>query len=183
MLLTFKDSTPLANYKILSNSITPRPIAWISTKSNAGVVNLAPFSFFAPICSAPVIFSINIMNKSNGDLKDTLLNAKLTKKATISTAQPQFLESLQQSSSELPFNISEAAQFNIPVSEVNADFPPMVQDSLVAFFCDFKDVLSLGSTQHTLLLEAKEVFIDDRIYNENLNFTLQNIGRVGKGYI
>ena len=238
MLLTLLDSTPLANYKILSNSITPRPIAWISTISPSGVLNLAPFSFFSPLCATPVIFGINIMNKSNGELKDTLKNAMETKKATISTVQPQFLESMQQTSNELPHNISEARQYGIPLESLDDDFvfesggardlgrefkevskedsnpnqdsilnfnvdsnadsttikneyskntessfPPMVKDTLVAFFCDFRDVLHFSQTQATLILEAKKVFIHDSIYTESLNFTLQNVGRVGKGFI
>lgn len=183
MLLHLQDSMPLANYKILSNSIIPRPIAWISTISAAGIVNLAPFSFFAPLCSTPVIFGVNIMNKSNGDEKDTLLNARISKKATISTAQPQFLESLQQTSTELPYNVSEADKFGIPLDLILNDYPPMVKDSLVAFFCDFRDILSFSKGQCTLLLEAKEVFINDNIYDESLNFNIKNIGRVGKNFI
>ncbi|RDU65898.1 hypothetical protein CQA53_05490 [Helicobacter didelphidarum] len=183
MLLTFSDSTPLANYKILSNSITPRPIAWVNTISRAGVINIAPFSFFSPLCATPVIFGINIMNKSNGEPKDTLVNAKLTKVATISTVQPQFLECMQQTSTELPYNIGEADKYNIPLETLSPDFPPMVHGTLVAFFCEFRDILHFSETQATLILEAKEVFIDDSIYTESLNFTIQNIGRVGKGFV
>ncbi len=183
MLLTFSDSTPLANYKILSNSITPRPIAWISTKSNADVVNLAPFSFFAPLCATPVIFGISIMNKSSGELKDTLTNVKLTKKATICTVQSQFLESMQQTSNELPYNVSEAMTYNIPLESINTQYPPIVKGALVAFFCDFRDILHFSQTSSTLILEATQVFIDDSIYVENLNFNINNVGRVGKGFI
>lgn len=183
MLLDISTSTPLANYKILSNSITPRPIAWISTKSNADIINLAPFSFFAPLCATPMIFGISIMNKSNGDMKDTLLNAKLTKKATICTVQPDFLESMQQTSTELPYNISEASTYKIPTIEIAKDYPPCVDGVKVAFFCDFKDVLQFSETCSTLILQAQKVFIDDELYSESLNFSLQNVGRCGKGFI
>lgn len=183
MLIRFLDSTPLANYKILSNSITPRPIAWISTVSNAEIVNLAPFSFFAPLCATPVIFGINLMNKSNGEPKDTLINAKLTRKITISTVQPEFLESMQQTSTELPYNISEANQYAIPLESITPLYPPMVQGSLVAFFCEFRDILQFSQTSSTLIIEAKEVFIHDSIYADNLNFNIENVGRVGKNFI
>ncbi|RDU73070.1 hypothetical protein CQA66_02220 [Helicobacter aurati] len=183
MVIKFLDSTPLANYKILSNSITPRPIAWISTISSAGVVNLAPFSFFAPLCATPVIFGVNIMNKGNGELKDTLINAKSTQKITISTVQVGFLESMQQTSTELPYDVSEATQYAIPLESVSIHYPPMVQGSLVAFFCEFKEILQFNQTSSTLIVEAKEVFIHDNIYTENLNFSIDNVGRVGKSFI
>lgn len=183
MLLTFCNSTPLANYKILSNSITPRPVAWISTLSNTGINNLAPFSFFAPLCATPVIFGVNIMNKSNGELKDTLKNIQFTKKASICTVQANFLEAMQQTSKELPYNVSEAQEYNIPLESIDNSYPPIVQGSLVAFFCEFKDVLHFSEDSSTLILEAHKVFIDDSIYVENLNFSLENVGRVGKGFI
>ncbi len=183
MLLDISTSTPLANYKILSNAITPRPIAWVSTKSNAGVVNLAPFSFFAPLCATPMIFGISIMHKSNGDIKDTLLNAKLTQKATICNVQPEFLEAMQQTSTELPYNVSEAATYHIPTKELLAEYPPCIDGALIAFFCSFKDILQFSETCSTLILQAQKVFIDEQIYSESLNFSIHNVGRVGKGFI
>ncbi len=183
MLLDISCSTPLANYKILSNSITPRPIAWISTISNAGVINLAPFSFFAPLCATPMIFGISIMNKSNGDIKDTLLNAKMTKIATICSVQHDFLESMKQTSEELPYNVSETDTYKINTKMISDRYPPIVDGCLVAFFCDFKDILNFSETSSTLILEANKVFIDDSIYAENLNFSVENVGRVGKGFI
>lgn len=183
MLLDISTSTPLANYKILSNAITPRPIAWVSTKSNADIVNLAPFSFFAPLCATPMIFGISIMNKSNGDMKDTLLNVKLTKKATICNVSQEFLESMQQTGTELPYNISEAATYNISTKELIKDYPPCVDGALIAFFCDFKDILQFSESCSTLILQAQKVFIDEQIYSESLNFSLNNVGRVGKGFV
>lgn len=183
MVVKFLDSTPLANYKILSNSITPRPIAWISTLSTDDIVNLAPFSFFAPLCATPVIFGVNIMNKSNGEFKDTLRNAKLTHKITISTVQVDFLESMQQTSNELPYNVSEAQQYGIELESISTTYPPIVKGSLVAFFCEFRDVLCFSKTSSTLIVEAKEVFIDDLVYTESLNFSIDNVGRVGKSFI
>lgn len=183
MLLDISASTPLANYKILSNAITPRPIAWISTKSNADIINLAPFSFFAPLCTTPMIFGISIMNKSNGDIKDTLLNVKLTKRATICTVQHDFLESMQQTSTELPYNISEASIYSIPTIEIIEDYPPCIDGVMIAFFCDFKDILHFSKDCSTLILQAQKVFVNDKIYNESLNFSLQNVGRVGKSFI
>ncbi len=183
MLLDISNSTPLANYKILSNSITPRPIAWISTISNAGIINLAPFSFFAPLCPTPMIFGVSIMNKSNGDLKDTLLNVKTTKVATICSVQRDFLESMEKTGKELPYNVSEADTYKIDTKNILDGYPPMVNGSLVAFFCNFKDILNFSEVCSTLILEASKVFIDDSIHTESLNFSVDNVGRVGRGFI
>ena len=36
-------------YKLLTGVVVPRPIAWITTQSAAGVVNLAPFSCYTVV--------------------------------------------------------------------------------------------------------------------------------------
>ena len=45
MILDFSTLSETYIYKLISNTITPRPIAWIATEHN-GITNLAPFSFF-----------------------------------------------------------------------------------------------------------------------------------------
>ncbi|MBA4244573.1 MAG: flavin reductase family protein, partial [Pseudomonas sp.] len=53
MQLDFATLSPLEAYRWLAASITPRPIAWVSTRSPSGVANLAPFSFFQVISDSP----------------------------------------------------------------------------------------------------------------------------------
>lgn len=61
-------------YKLLIGSVVPRPIAWVSTKSKIGILNLSPFSFFNVASSNPPIFSISISpgtGEREGSVKDT----------------------------------------------------------------------------------------------------------------
>ena len=43
------------NYKLLTNLVVPRPIAWVSSQNSAGIINLAPFSFFNAVGADPGI--------------------------------------------------------------------------------------------------------------------------------
>src|SRR5271169_5408516 len=63
-------------YKILIGCIVPRPIAFVSTISPDGAHNLAPFSFFAGVGSAPMTLLFCPANKPDGSDKDSLRNAK-----------------------------------------------------------------------------------------------------------
>ena len=40
-------------YKLLIGCVVPRPIAWVSSLSEDGIPNLAPFSFFMAVCNDP----------------------------------------------------------------------------------------------------------------------------------
>ena len=53
MQLDFTQLDAAEGYRWLSSTVIPRPIAWVSTLSRAGVPNLAPFSFFQVICDDP----------------------------------------------------------------------------------------------------------------------------------
>lgn len=182
MQVDFANSTPLSKYKILSNTLTPRPIAWISTIGEDGGVNLAPFSFFGVLSADPVVFSVCISPKSDGSTKDTLKNIMQNKKASISMIDQKHLKASHQSSQELPYGVSEAVEFDIQMDVVHSKYPPIPKGVNVAYMCDFYDLLSIGKNSQTLLLEAKACFIEEGIYTEDLHFTIQNIGRVGSFY-
>ncbi|TLD96571.1 flavin reductase family protein [Helicobacter jaachi] len=181
MILDVSTSTPLQNYKILSNTITPRPIAWISSVFPNGLVNLAPFSFFAPLCVNPPIFSVCMMQKSDGSQKDSFKNILQTRKASISMCELSHLQALQDSSAELAYNVSEANAFDIPLEVLETSYPPVPQGIKVAFLCDLYDVLELGEAK-SVLLEARFFYIADSIYAKDLNFLPHFVGRVGRIY-
>ena len=74
MQLDFSQLDAAESYRWLSSTVTPRPIAWVSTLSINGVSNLAPFSFFQVICDDPATLMVNVGLRANGELKDTLRN-------------------------------------------------------------------------------------------------------------
>jgi hypothetical protein len=59
------------NYKLLTNLVVPRPIAWVTSRNAAGIINLAPFSFFNAVGSDPLYVVIGIGRRDNGEPKDT----------------------------------------------------------------------------------------------------------------
>ena len=76
-------------YKLLIGAIVPRPIAWVSTRSEAGADNLAPFSFFSAISADPCSLLFCPSNKPDGSEKDTLINAS----SSMSASQSLFIPS------------------------------------------------------------------------------------------
>lgn len=182
MQINLESISALSKIRILDNCIVPRPIAWIVTVNHQGVVNLAPFSFFAPVSSEPIVFSVCFYSKSNGDLKDTFKNIMQEKKATICICEANNLNLMHQTSKELPSDLSEAVAFNIPLSVAISEYPPIIKGSRFAFMCDFFDLLEIGKYSKTLLLEAKEFFVEDATYNPNFEFKVNSVGQVGKEY-
>ena len=73
MQYDFSQTDPQLIYKLMASTITPRPIAWVTTKSRAGIANAAPFSFFNMMGSNPPIIAIGLQAQAD-ELKDTTRN-------------------------------------------------------------------------------------------------------------
>lgn len=95
------------NYKLLISAITPRPIAFVSTRSADGTVtNLAPFSYFNVLTHDPPIFIIGFSSPVAG-AKDTLKNLLETKECVINIISETFIEAANATSIDAPFGANE----------------------------------------------------------------------------
>jgi flavin reductase (DIM6/NTAB) family NADH-FMN oxidoreductase RutF len=184
MLFDYEETAPTSIYKLMSQSIVPRPIAWVVTVQN-GVVNVAPFSYFTGLSSNPPTILFSVGHKSDGTPKDTLRNLRETKKCTVCIASAEQLEHLHLSSKELEAHVSEADHFDIPHSTILDGYPPMIEGAPVAFFCDFYSEVALGESKTVpLIVEIKGQFVDDACITdkERLTIAFDPIARIGKSY-
>jgi len=186
MQLNVKNLESTDIYKIVSNTVTPRPIAWVSTISKEKILNLAPFSYFTPLSSNPATFLISVGHKPNGLPKDTLKNLRETKKCSIVIATTEQLKDMHNSSTPLEFNQSEFEEFNIKTTSINSNYPKVPTDSKVVFFCEYLQEINLKNSKTIpVIVELKEMFIDDELFTnkENLKIEFINqIARVGAKY-
>lgn len=183
MILNFSTITESKKYSVISNTIFPRPIAWISTE-DYGIVNLAPFSYFAPLSSEPPLVMVSIAKKEDTqEFKDTFANILKHKVCTINLAHKGLLKDLTNTSEDLPKEISECEKFGIKTKSVVADFPPMVADVKCALFCEFVKSVEIGSRYEPLILEIKHVYVNDENIDEKNHIYLDNIGRVGMEFL
>jgi len=74
MLFEFDKIAPEIGYKLLTSTITPRPIAWISTLGMNGVVNAAPYSFFNAMGHTLPTVAIGLLRDATRGWKDTARN-------------------------------------------------------------------------------------------------------------
>ena len=184
MIFDYSDTEAIENYKLMAQTIIPRPIAWVVTEAD-GVVNVAPFSYFTGLSSNPPTMIVSIGHKSDGTPKDTLRNLRETKKCTICMVAPKHLEMMHLSSKEMEKELSEAEAFDIPLSPVIEGYPPMVEGAPVAFVCDlYQEVALEGSKTVPVIVQIRHQYIDDAcvIDKERLTIAFEPVARVGKGY-
>ena len=69
MLFDMETLEAANRYKILTATVTPRPIAWVTTLSEDGIVNAAPFSFFNVFSESPPLVVVGLQSKADRSLK------------------------------------------------------------------------------------------------------------------
>ncbi len=183
MIIEYGDIEPIERYKLMSNCVVPRPIAWIVTEAN-GTVNVAPFSYFTPLSSNPPTLIVSIGHKPDGTPKDTLKNIRKTKRCTISMVAPKQLEQMHFSSKVLEYGRSEAKEFGIELVSIDEAYPPVIKGSPTAFLCDFSGEVTLkGSKTIPLLLSVNRQFVADENVSKDGKVVCNTLGRVGARYI
>ena len=183
MIYDFNELQSTDRYKLMSNTIIPRPIAWIVTEDE--VVNVAPFSYFTGLSSNPATILVSIGHKKNGDKKDTLANILKTKKATVCIVDDSFYKKVDITKEELPHNKSEAEEFEIELQKEFSEYPAMIKDARVAFFCDFFQTVEIGGKTIPTILEIKKMYIDDKLITDKENIRINfndALSRVGASY-
>jgi flavin reductase (DIM6/NTAB) family NADH-FMN oxidoreductase RutF len=110
-------------YKLMIGAIVPRPIAWVSTLSEAGLPNLAPFSFFTAVCSKPptVIFCTGVRGTDGGQ-KDTLNNIRATGDYVINFVTEPLAEPMNITATEVPAEVNEFERAGLTPAPSKAPF-------------------------------------------------------------
>lgn len=131
-----------AIYKLLTGAVIPRPIGWISSISEDGINNLAPFSFFNAIGDDPphVMFSTVRGNDMN---KDTLNNVLSTKQFVVNMVTEELVEQMNMTSQSIPSDESEFELAGLtPIASVKVK-PMRVKESPITFECELVHHYSL----------------------------------------
>ncbi len=138
-------TSPVRLYHHLIRCIVPRPIAWVSTLSECGVTNLAPFSFFTGVGIDPPTLCFCPMNRRDGTRKDTLLNLEAVPEFVVNVVPADQAEAMNLSAADLERETSEFEISGIESSPSSKVRPPGVKLSPVHLECEVLQILNLGS--------------------------------------
>ena len=133
-------------YKILTGSILPRPIGWISTVGAAGLANLAPFSFFNAVGSRPptVLFCPTVREFDAGP-KDTLRNLRTTGEFVVNIVTETVAEAMNITSTEFPPQVDEFQLAGLTAAPSVVVAAPRVAESPIHFECRVHQIVDLGA--------------------------------------
>jgi len=158
---------PTQIYHLMTQTIIPRPIAWVLTDSGEKNYNLAPFSYFTPVSSNPPLMMFSVGKKPSGEVKDTTRNVLETGQMVIHIANEQLAEVVTQSAATLDHGESEVHASDIELVEFEGFELPRVKDCPIAFGCKLFEVKEIGETPQSLIFaQVEELYIDPSVIGD-----------------
>jgi flavin reductase (DIM6/NTAB) family NADH-FMN oxidoreductase RutF len=144
-------------YKLLSGLVVPRPIAWITTQSTAGLVNLAPFSCYTYVCSKPPMVGINIGRRA-GQRKDTCRNILERGEFVVNIGDETMVQAIHRSADEYASDVSEVEQLGLELAASQAIATPRLAAVPAAMECRLHSVQEFGETRAEFVVGEVLVF-------------------------
>jgi flavin reductase (DIM6/NTAB) family NADH-FMN oxidoreductase RutF len=138
-------------YRLMTDLVSPRPIAWVSTVSAEGHHNLAPYSYFQAMSSRPPTVVLGCGWTRAGQRKDTLRNILDTREFTISHVSDPVAEAMNLTSVELPLGESEwdyaAKHVDLGKAPAQVVAPPRVAEARASMECRMVQAIPVGRTR------------------------------------
>lgn len=178
-------------YSIVLNSVAPRPIAWVSTISASGDLNLAPFSFFNAVCVDPPLLAFapglrqpKHAKGGHGEAKDTLRNVRETREFVVNIVTYELAEAMNLTSGEYDSSVDEFELAKLTPQPSKMVRPPRVAESPVSFECRLHQILDFSSrpTSSSLVIgQVVSIHINDAHLSDGKldRNSLDLIGRMG----
>ena len=161
--------TEKENYKLMIGSIVPRPIAFVTSLTEDGILNGAPFSYFNIVTANPPMISISVQRR-NGQMKDTTRNIVAQKNFVVHIVDETNVEQINETAATLSPHESEVDKANLTKVPSKVVETPGIKEAKVRFECKLVKVVELGSANDvsTDLMIGKivKMHFDDAVYND-----------------
>ena len=178
MRIDINSMPPSDQYKLLSSTIVPRPIALVSTWSEQHGDNAAPFSFFNVMGENPPVLVIGLETKrDSGALKDTTINIRDQGQYVVHMVDEALAQAMNVCATDFQSGESEAAQAGLELTDSCVVRPRRIVAAPVAFECERIALVQISPGRQIALgkvlmmhvreglLDASTLYIDPAQYH------------------
>jgi flavin reductase (DIM6/NTAB) family NADH-FMN oxidoreductase RutF len=178
-----KDHSSRNIYHLMTSVVVPRPIAWVSSQSRDGVLNLAPFSYFNAITSKPPLLCISV-GRRRGVRKDTANNASSTGEFVVNVVTEPNIDKMVQTAGEYAPDVDEFAKVGLTPADSVLVKPPRVAEAPVQMECRTRQIIEISPGVADMVIGEVVMFhiADDLPIDEDLRIRgndLRPVSRLG----
>ena len=151
-------------YPILSNLVTPRPIALVTTLSKDGKINAAPFSFFNVLGANPPLVAFTPGDREDGTPKDTARNVRSTHEFVVNLVDEAIAEGMNQCAAGIPYGENELIRAGLTAAPSSVVKPPRIAEAPASLECVEWGTLQIGGNRVVLGI-VKRIHIRDEFFD------------------
>ena len=153
--IDLSELAPQDRYKLLTAIVIPRPVAWVTTRSLSGCVNVAPFSFFNLFGQNPALVVLGIEHARDGSgPKDTARNIADTGEFVVNILTPDLIAPMVESAAAYAPDVSEAEVLDLELAPSSRVAPPRLAIAPAAIECRRVDTLRYSDERDIVVGEA-----------------------------
>lgn len=161
MLFDLTQLPQIDQYKLLTATVVPRPIAWVVSQDEEGQVNAAPFSFFNAFGAGPPIICIGIGAKEPGYPKDTAANIRATGEFVVNLVGHANAEAMNVTAIAFSAGVNELAEAGLTTTPSVKIKPPRIVQSPVAMECRRHSIIEFAVDRALLIGEVIAMHVRD----------------------
>lgn len=183
MLFDFAVLSPPDRYKLLASTIVPRPIAWVVSQDDHGLINAAPFSFFNVFSEDPPVVCIGIGPRDGGaDYKDTGANIRATGEFVVNLVPETLMEAMHVTAVAFDRGTDELAAAGLHTEPSARVAPPRIAESPVAFECRRHSLIEFANQRTLVVGEVLAMRVHDEAVLDaaGLRIDTPRLGLVGR---
>lgn len=179
---------PATRYKLLVNTVTPRPIAWVLTRDGEGRNNAAPYSFFNAMGGTPPLLAIGMAADGQREgiaEKDSLRVIRERGEFAVALVSEAQAEAMNVTAVDAPPGVDELALAGIEVAAAHKVDAPLVAGAPVQFECRLWKLVETGPHSAIVIGEVLVTHIEDRyLSDEDGRLRIDNpaMGLIGRTY-
>ena len=163
MVFEVSSTKPQHIYNLLIGLVAPRPIALVTSRSETGVLNAAPFSAYNYLCTDPPVVGLGVMNRPGGEFvpKDTARNIRRTGEFVVNVVTEDLMRQMNICATDFPAEVSELDMAGLATAESSVVKVPRIATARAALECVEHATIEIGRSR-IILGRVVAMFVEDR---------------------
>ena len=163
MVFEVSNTKPHHIYNLLIGLVAPRPIALVTSRSETGVLNAAPFSAYNYLCTDPPVVGLGVMNRPGGEFvpKDTARNIRRTGEFVVNVVTEDLMRQMNICATDFPAEVSELDMAGLATAESSVVKVPRIATAHAALECVEHATIEIGRSR-IILGRVVAMFVEDR---------------------
>ena len=171
----------MQNYKLLSGSIIPRPIAFVTTQNLKGM-STQPRLVFNVVNHTPPMIAIAVQ-RTNGNRKDTSINIEQSGEFAVHITDEAIVNDVNETAAPLKYGVNELKRTSLSMIDSDLIKVPAIKEAKVRFECKLHQIVQLGNKDNGSDLIIGEIVmyhIDEEVYFEDSKIDANQLNPVAR---